>query len=119
MTEKEIIEKILRQRGIIDNEGKFNQTRFRKLVTEPWVHTKTLKYGFDKIGDKKISEIQEEVKEVVIEEQPIDNQIVVEEVVEAPIENDVVNEQPVTEPEVVEDVKEEVVEDVKEAPKAE
>ena len=97
MTEKEIIEKILRQRGIIDNEGNFNQTRFRKLATEPWVHTKTLKYGFDKLnGTQPVDKVEvveapivEEAKVEEVVEQHVDTQeVTVEEpveVVEAPV----------------------------------
>ena len=101
MTEKEIIEKILLERGIIDENGSFDKIKFNKLVTEPWIYSKTLKYGFNNLVGTKTVEIQEEVKEVVVEEQPIENQPIIEEVVEVPV---------VEAPE-VEEVKEEIVEE--------
>ena len=82
MTEKDSIKIILERRGIINN-GVFDEVRFRKLVTEPWIYAKTIKYGFDKINENNTQVIDnepvvEEVVETVIEE-PI---TVVEEVVE-------------------------------------
>ena len=82
MTEKDSIKIILERRGIINN-GVFDEVRFKKLVTEPWIYAKTIKYGFDKMNekDKQVVDnepVTEEVVETVIEE-PIK---VVEEVVE-------------------------------------
>ena len=82
MTEKDSIKIILERRGIINN-GVFDELRFRKLVTEPWIYAKTVKYGFDKMNENNAKVVDnepviEEVVETVIEE-PI---TVVEEVVE-------------------------------------
>ena len=82
MTEKDSIKIILERRGIINN-GVFDELRFRKLVTEPWIYAKTVKYGFDKMNENNAQVVDnepviEEVVETVIEE-PI---TVVEEVVE-------------------------------------
>lgn len=82
MTEKDSIKIILERRGIINN-GVFDEVRFKKLVTEPWIYAKTVKYGFDKMNENNTQVVDnepviEEVVETVIEE-PI---TVVEEVVE-------------------------------------
>ena len=82
MTEKDSIKIILERRGIINN-GVFDELRFRKLVTEPWIYAKTVKYGLDKMNENNAKVVDnepviEEVVETVIEE-PI---TVVEEVVE-------------------------------------
>ena len=53
INEKDSIKTILEGRGVISN-GVFDELRFRKLVTEPWLYSKTIKYGFDKINEKKI-----------------------------------------------------------------
>ena len=69
MTEKDSIKIILERRGIINN-GVFDELRFRKLVTEPWIYAKTIKYGFDKMNENNT--------------QVVDNEPVVEEVIETP-----------------------------------
>ena len=71
MTEKDSIKIILERRGIINN-GVFDELRFRKLVTEPWIYAKTVKYGFDKMNENNT--------------QVVDNEPVIEEVVETVIE---------------------------------
>lgn len=102
-TEKDSIRIILERRGIINN-GVFDEVRFRKLVTEPWIHTKTIKYGFDKMNEK--------------DKQVVDNEPVVEEVVTEVIEEPVTVVEEVVEPhEVIETSAESVLleEDLKEA----
>ena len=92
MTEKDSIKIILERRGIINN-GVFDEVRFRKLVTEPWIYAKTIKYGFDKMNENNT--------------QVVDNEPVVEEVVEI--------QEPITvvvEPEVAEEVVETSTESV-------
>ena len=90
INEKDSIKTILEGRGVISN-GVFDELRFRKLVTEPWLYTKTIKYGFDKMNEHNT--------------QVIDNEPVIEEVVEI--------QEPITvvkDPRVEEHVAEEVVE---------
>lgn len=79
-TEKDSIRIILERRGIINN-GVFDEVRFRKLVTEPWIYSKTIKYGFDKMNeiDKQVVDNEPVIEEVVEIQEPI---TVVEEVVE-------------------------------------
>jgi hypothetical protein len=116
ITEKEQIERILKNRGILVN-GVFNTIRFKKLVTEPWIHNKTKEYGFDKMTEEISQPVDNEpvieeniekttvetVVEPIVEEQPVEE--VVEEVKEEQPVEEVVEEQPVEE--VVEEVKEE------------
>ena len=80
MTEKDSIKIILERRGIINN-GVFDELRFRKLVTEPWIYAKTVKYGFDKMNENNTQVVDNEpvIEEVVEIQEPI---TVVEEVVE-------------------------------------
>ena len=95
ITEKEQIERILKNRGILVN-GVFDTNRFQKLVTEPWIHNKTKEYGFDKMT--------EEIS------QPIDIEPVIEENIEKTTVEPVVEEvkeETVVEETVVEEVKEE------------
>lgn len=79
-TEKDSIRIILERRGIINN-GVFDEVRFRKLVTEPWIYSKTIKYGFDKMNekDKQVVDNEPVIEEVVEIQEPI---TVVEEVIE-------------------------------------
>lgn len=125
-TEKDSIRIILERRGIINN-GVFDEVRFRKLVTEPWIYAKTIKYGFDKMNenDKQVVDNEPVIEEVVetsaetvlleedfkeeIEEPTVEvvEEVVVEEPdVEAPSEEPVVDECPLyeTAPVVVEEV---------------
>jgi hypothetical protein len=103
-TEKDSIRFILERRGIINN-GKFDEVRFQKLVTEPWIRTKTIKYGFDKMNENNTQEVDiEQVTEEVVEiQEPItvvEEHVVAEEVVETSTESVLLEE----------DLKEEVVE---------
>jgi hypothetical protein len=108
-TEKDSIRFILERRGIINN-GKFDAVRFQKLVTEPWIRAKTIKYGFDKLNEtntqvvdnkpviEEVVEIQEPI--TVVEEPVVEEPVVAEEVVETSTESVLLEE----------DLKEEVVE---------
>lgn len=80
INEKDSIKTILEGRGIISN-GVFDEIRFKKLVTEPWLYSKTIKYGFDKMKGKDTQVVDNEpvIEEVVEIQEPI---TVVEEVVE-------------------------------------
>jgi preprotein translocase subunit SecD len=96
INEKDSIKTILEGRGVISN-GVFDELRFKKLVTEPWIYTKTIKYGFDKMNGndtqvidnepviEKVVEIQEPIIDVV--EKSLVEEQVVEEVVETQPEN--------------------------------
>lgn len=134
MTEKDSIKIILERRGIINN-GVFDELRFRKLVTEPWIYAKTIKYGFDKMNENtQVVDNEPVIEEVVEIQEPItvvEEPLVAEEVVETStesvlLEEDVeistefvLMEEEIEEP-VVEAVEEpivEVVEEVVETPK--
>ena len=80
INEKDSIKTILEGRGVISN-GVFDEVRFKKLVTEPWLYTKTLKYGFDKMNEHNTQDVDNEpvTEEVVEIQEPI---TVVEKVVE-------------------------------------
>lgn len=84
INEKDSIKTILEGRGVINN-GTFDELRFKKLVTEPWLYTKTIKYGFDKMNENNTQDVDNEtvVKEVVDIKEPIID--VVEQVVEEPV----------------------------------
>ena len=109
INEKDSIKTILEGRGVISN-GVFDETRFRKLVTEPWLYSKTIKYGFDKMNGHNT--------------QVVDNETVIEEVVEIQepitvVEEPVITEAVETSTESVlleEDLKEEVEEPAAEEP---
>ena len=91
ITEKEQIERILKNRGILVN-GVFDTNRFKKLVTEPWIHVKTKEYGFDKMTE----EISQHVDNEPVIEENIEKTIVetVEEVKEETVVEEVKEEQP-------------------------
>lgn len=122
MTEKETVEKILRSRGVIEN-GVFNEVKFRKFVTEPWIHAKTYKYGFDKLGAKAAEKVAEQPEnvcpkcgknpcecehEAVVEEAPVVEEVV--ETVAEQLEEQLPEEQQAEEP-AVEEVTETVAEE--------
>lgn len=92
MNEREMIEQILKDRGVLLPGNVIDLKAFNKLVTEPWLYNKSIKYGFvsnpnlwdfdinktpEKINDKKQEETVA-VSEEIIEEQPIENQQVEE-----------------------------------------
>lgn len=116
--EKESIRKILEGRGVISN-GVFDELRFRKLVTEPWIHTKTIKYGFDKMNETVDCEVLDTVndsfKPIALTNEMIDTPVKESELIETDTEEPVVEiQEPITvvEEPVVEEpvVAEEVVE---------
>jgi hypothetical protein len=110
INEKDSIKTILEGRGVISN-GTFDELRFRKLVTEPWLYSKTIKYGFDKMNEHKTQDVDNEqvVEEVVEIQEPItvvEEPVVAEEVVETSTETVLLEE----------DLKEEIEEPVIEEP---
>ena len=115
-TEKDSIRFILERRGIINN-GKFDPVRFQKLVTEPWVRSKTIKYGFDKMNENNTQVVDNEqvIEEVVEIQEPVtvvEEPVVTEEAVETSTESVLLEEdlkEEIEEP-VVETVEEPVVE---------
>lgn len=128
INEKDSIKTILEGRGVISN-GVFDEVRFKKLVTEPWLYSKTLKYGFDKMNEHNTKDVDSEpVIEEVVEtstesvlldedlKEEVEEPVVAEEV---PTEEPVVDECPLYEaaPVVVEEPTVEVVEEVAETPK--
>lgn len=139
MTEKDSIKIILERRGIINN-GVFDEVRFRKLVTEPWIYAKTIKYGFNIMNEDNTQVIDNEpvIEEVVEIQEPITvvEEPVVEEAVETSTESvlleedlkeeieelavetveETIVEVPTEEP-VIKAVEEPVVEEVVETPK--
>lgn len=46
MTEKELVEKVLRDRAIVKPDNTLDKTRFMKLITEPWIRKKVETYGW-------------------------------------------------------------------------
>lgn len=106
INEKDSIKTILEGRGVISN-GVFDEVRFKKLVTEPWLYSKTIKYGFDKMNEHKTQDVDNEpvIEEVIEIQEPItvvDKHVVVEEVIETSTESVLLEE----------DLKEEIVEEV-------
>jgi hypothetical protein len=118
INEKESIKTILEGRGVISN-GVFDELRFRKLVTEPWLYSKTIKYGFDKMNEHNTQDVDNEpvIEEVVENQEPItvvEEPVVSEEVVEISTESVLLEED--LKEEIEEPVVEEVVETVAEEP---
>lgn len=109
--EKNSIKTILEGRGVISN-GVFDEVRFKKLVTEPWLYSKTLKYGFDKMNEHNTKDVDNEpvIEEVVEIQEPItvvEEPVVAEEVVETSTESVLLDEdlkEEVEEPVVAEEV---------------
>lgn len=122
INEKDSIKTILEGRGVISN-GVFDEVCFKKLVTEPWLYTKTLKYGFDKMNEhitqdvdnepviEEVVEIQEPI--TVAEEPVVEEPVVAEEAVETSTESVLLEEdlKEETEEPVVDEVVEIVVEE--------
>ena len=111
MTEKDSIKIILERRGIINN-GVFDEIRFRKLVTEPWIYAKTIKYGFDKMNENNTQVVDNEpvIEEIVEIQEPIT--VIVEPVVEEAVETS--TESVLLEEDLKEEIEEPVVETVEE-----
>lgn len=121
INEKDSIKTILEGRGVISN-GVFDELRFRKLVTEPWLYSKTIKYGFDKMNENNTQDVDNEqvIEEVVEIQEPITvvEEPVAEEVVETSTESVLLEEdlkeeteEPAVEEAVVETVEEVVAEE--------
>ena len=124
ITEKDSIKIILERRGIINN-GVFDEICFRKLVTEPWIYAKTIKYGFDKMNENNTQVVYNEpvIEEIVEIQEPITviGEPVVEEAVETSTESVLLEEdlkEEIEEP-VIEEVVETVTEVVTEEPTVE
>ena len=111
MTEKDSIKIILERRGIINN-GVFDEIRFRKLITEPWIYAKTIKYGFDKMNENNTQVVDNEpvIEEIVEIQEPIT--VIVEPVVEEAVETS--TESVLLEEDLKEEIEEPVVETVEE-----
>ena len=46
MTEKELVEKLLRDRAIVKSDNTLDKIRFEKLITEPWIRKRVETYGW-------------------------------------------------------------------------
>ena len=46
MTEKELVEKLLRDRAIVKSDNTLDKIRFEKLITEPWIRKRVENYGW-------------------------------------------------------------------------
>lgn len=103
-TEKDSIRFILERRGIINN-GKFDAVRFQKLVTEPWIRAKTIKYGFDKLNETVDQEVLDAVnnsfKPIALTNEMIDTPVKESEFIETETETKTETEEPVVEQEEV------------------
>lgn len=123
INEKDSIKTILEGRGVI-SDGVFDELRFRKLVTEPWLYSKTIKYGFDKMNEHNTQDVDNEqvIEEVVEIQEPItavEEVVEHQEVVETSTESVLLEEdlKEAEEEPVVEAEEEPVVEEVVETPK--
>ena len=46
MTEKELVEKVLRDRAIVKSDNTLDKIRYMKLITEPWIRKRVETYGW-------------------------------------------------------------------------
>ena len=46
MTEKELVEKVLRDRAIVKPDNTLDKMRYMKLITEPWIRKRVETYGW-------------------------------------------------------------------------
>ena len=46
MTEKELVEKVLRDRAIVKSDNTLDKMRYMKLITEPWIRKRVETYGW-------------------------------------------------------------------------
>ena len=131
MTEKELVEKVLRDRAIVKPDNTLDKMRYMKLITEPWIRKRVETYGWLK---EPICAI-EKTADLNAENKPVDETLNTQEkvpqienkapenaeltttvpeqvkpVVEEPVEEKVV-EEPVEEKVVEEHVAEEIVEE--------
>ena len=67
MTEKELVEKVLRDRAIVKSDNTLDKTRFEKLITEPWIRKRVETYGWLKqpiCAIEKTADLSDENKQV-------------------------------------------------------
>lgn len=117
MSEKEQIAQILRSRGVLLPGDAIDLKAFSKLVTEPWLYNKSIKYGFVSNPNLWDVDVNEPVKEKPVENQQVEEETKEEIHVETTEEfaaEEVIEQQPETiEEQPVENQQvEEVVEDV-------
>jgi hypothetical protein len=116
VTEKETIAGILKNRGILKEDGTVDLVRFQKLVTEPWIYQKAKTYGFlDGTAANEVVEVPVTPTTVEINEAPVEQKVNLTELPaeEVKVEEPVTEEAPVEE--VVEPAEEAVEEKVEEA----
>ena len=141
MTEKELVEKLLRDRAIVKADNTLDKIRFEKLITEPWIRKRVETYGWlkqpicaiEKTADlsaenkpvdetlktqEKVPQIENKTPEnaeltptVPEQEKPVVEEKVAEEPVEEIVVEEKVAEEPVEETVVEEKVAEEPVEE--------
>ena len=132
MTEKELVEKVLRDRAIVKPDNTLDKMRYMKLITEPWIRKRVETYGWlkqpicsiEKTADlsaenKPVDETLKTVEKVPqIENKASENAELtttvseqVKPVVEEPVEETVVEEKVVEEKSDEETVEETVVEE--------
>ena len=116
MTEKELVEKVLRDRAIVKSDNTLDKTRFEKLITEPWIRKRVETYGWLK---QPICAI-EKTADLSDENKPVDETLKTVEKVPQ-IENKAPEnaELTTTVPEQVKHVAEEIVEENNSAPATE
>ena len=67
MTDKELVEKLLRDRAIVKSDNTLDKIRFEKLITEPWIRKRVETYGWLKqpiCAIEKIDDLSAENKPV-------------------------------------------------------
>ena len=67
MTEKELVEKVLRDRAIVKSDNTLDKMRYMKLITEPWIRKRVETYGWLKqpiCAVEKTADLSEENKPV-------------------------------------------------------
>ena len=67
MTEKELVEKVLRDRAIVKSDNTLDKMRYMKLITEPWIRKRVETYGWLKqpiCAIEKTADLSEENKPV-------------------------------------------------------
>ena len=122
MTEKELVEKVLRDRAIVKPDNTLDKMRYMKLITEPWIRKRVETYGWlkqpicaiEKTADlnaenkpvdetlntqEKVPQIENKAPEnteltttVPEQEKPVAEEPVEEKVAEEPVEETVVEE---------------------------
>ena len=67
MTEKELVEKVLRDRAIVKSDNTLDKMRYMKLITEPWIRKRVENYGWLKqpiCATEKTDDLSDENKPV-------------------------------------------------------